>query len=82
MSTMTHMNDGAAAEWAKAKTIHETRGITAPQLLRYARGGQVRTSNIVRPGQGRGTRLFHLGDVDRLIESNIETFPGSQPETK
>ena len=62
------------AEWAKAKTIRETYGITAPQLRRYAEDGLIRTSNIQRPGQTRGIRLFSMADLDRLIESSVENY--------
>ena len=62
------------AEWAKAKNIRETRGITAPQLRRYAADGLIRTSNIRRPGQTRGIRLFCMADVDRLIEASVEQY--------
>ena len=62
------------AEWAKAKIIRETHGITAPQLRRYADRGMIRTSNIRLPGQTRGSRLYHMGDVSRLIETSIEPF--------
>lgn len=63
----------ARSDWASAKLILETRGITAPQLRRYAADGLIRTSNILRPGQSRGKRLYNVGDVDRLIEVSIET---------
>ena len=62
------------ADWAKAKTIRETHGITAPQLRRYAEDGLIRTSNILRPGQTRGTRLFSMADVDRLVEASVENY--------
>jgi hypothetical protein len=67
----------ATSEWAAAKLIRETRGITAPQLRRYANEGLIRTSNIRRPGQVRGIRLFNVGDIDRLIEASIEPVAGS-----
>lgn len=63
----------AMPEWASAKLIHETRGITAPQLRRYAREGLIRTSNILRPGHARGKRLFSVIDLDNLIERSIES---------
>jgi hypothetical protein len=59
--------------WSRAKPIFKSRGITFPQLIRYAQDNLVRTSHIRRPGQTRGIRLFHLGDIDRLISENIET---------
>lgn len=65
----------AMPEWASAKLIHETRGITAPQLRRYAREGLIRTSNILRPGHARGKRLFNVIDLDNLIERSIEPCP-------
>ena len=72
MSTTTSKK--TTAEWAKAKNIRETRGITAPQLQRYAADGLIRTSNIRRPGQTRGIRLFSMADVDRLIEASVEQY--------
>lgn len=70
------------AQWAKARNIRETRGITAPQLRRYAEEGLIRTSNIRRPGQNRGIRLFHVGDIDRLIDSSIDRHAGDTGETQ
>jgi hypothetical protein len=72
MNDSTHSK--TTAEWAKAKTIRETHGITAPQLRRYAEDGLIRTSNIRRPGQTRGTRLFNVADVDRLIAASVENY--------
>lgn len=72
MSLTSMSNKKAVPEWAAAKQIRETRGITAPQLRRYSDSGMIRTSNIVRPGQTRGIRLFNVGDIDRLIEASIE----------
>ena len=59
-------------EWQRAKYFRATRGLTAPQLARYAEDKLIRTSHIRRPGQTRGVRLYHVGDVDRLINANIE----------
>ena len=70
MNDSTH--NRTTAEWAKAKLIRETHGITAPQLRRYAEDGLIRTSNIRRPGQTRGIRLFNVADVDRLIAASVE----------
>lgn len=58
--------------WARAKQIRNSRGFTAPQLARYASDGLIRTSHIRRPGQTRGVRLFHIGDIDELIAASIE----------
>jgi hypothetical protein len=44
--------------------------------MRYAEEGLIRTSHIRRPGQTRGVRLFHLGDIDRLIADSIEPQHG------
>jgi hypothetical protein len=66
--------------WGRAKQIRASHGFTAPQLARYAADGLIRTSHIRRPGQTRGVRLYHLGDIDELIASNIEpptSTPGS-----
>lgn len=62
-------------EWSRAKPIRASRGFTFPQLVRYANDGLIRTSHIRRPGQTRGVRLFHLGDIDRLIAESIENPP-------
>ena len=59
-------------EWSRAKPIRKTHGLTAPQLMRYAADGMIRTSHIRRPGQTRGVRLFHVGDIERLVTSNVE----------
>jgi hypothetical protein len=40
--------------------------------MRYAADGMIRTSHIRRPGQTRGIRLFHVGDIERLVASNVE----------
>ena len=40
--------------------------------MRYAEEGLIRTSHVRRPGQTRGVRLFHLGDIHQLIISSIE----------
>jgi hypothetical protein len=68
-------------QWSRAKPILASRGITAPQLMRYAQDKLVRTSHIRRPGQTRGVRLFHLGDIDALITANIETPNKKSPPT-
>jgi hypothetical protein len=65
-------------EWQRAKYFRTNRGLTAPQLTRYAEDGLIRTSHIRRPGQTRGVRLYHVGDVDRLITESIEP---SKPQT-
>jgi hypothetical protein len=76
------MNDKAhtrtTAEWAKAKLIRETHGITAPQLRRYAEDGLIRTSNIRRPGQTRGIRLFNVADIESLIAASVEDYTRPQ----
>lgn len=59
-------------EWRRAKSIRASHGLTAPQLMRYADDGLIRTSHIRRPGQTRGIRLFHMGDIDALITASIE----------
>ncbi|MEY3897688.1 MAG: hypothetical protein RLZZ214_3209 [Verrucomicrobiota bacterium] len=59
-------------EWGRAKQIRQSHGLTAPQLARYADDGLIRTSHIRRPGQTRGVRLYHVGDLDRLIVASIE----------
>ena len=68
-----YINDmRARSDWASAKLILETRGITAPQLRRYAVDGLIRTSNILRPGHTRGTRLYNVVELDALIERSIQ----------
>lgn len=70
----------ARSDWTSAKLIQETRGITAPQLRRYAADGLIRTSNILRPGYARGTRLYNVVDLDTLIERSIQnTAAGGGP---
>lgn len=59
-------------EWSRAKPIRNAYGLSAPQLMRYAAAGMIRTSHIRRPGQTRGVRLFHLGDIERLIAVSVE----------
>lgn len=72
------MNDmKCRPEWATAKLIQETSGITATQLRRYARDGLIRTSNILRPGYVRGTRLYSVIDLDALIERSIQNTSAS-----
>lgn len=72
-----YINDmRARSDWASAKLILETRGITAPQLRRYAVDGLIRTSNILRPGYARGTRLYNVVDLDELIERSIQNTAG------
>jgi len=71
MSNNCHENHGSL-EWGRAKAIRERSGLTAPQLMRYAEEGLIRTSHVRRPGQTRGVRLFHLGDIHQLIISSIE----------
>ncbi len=66
-------------EWGRAKLIRSSYGFTFPQLMRYVEDDLIRTSHIRRPGQTRGVRLFHLGDIDRLIDANIE--PNAKPKT-
>lgn len=62
----------ATPQWARAKSLRQTHGFTAPQLVRYAQAGLIRSSHIRRPGQSRGVRLFNLSDLDRLIADNID----------
>ena len=59
-------------EWARAKLIRQCKGITAPQLGRYAADGLIRSSHIRRPGQTRGVRLYHVGDLEKLINASIK----------
>lgn len=73
MLNKSHLEHALPKEWARAKAIRVSRGLTAPQLMRYAEDGLIRTSHIRRPGQTRGIRLFHLGDIDALIAASIES---------
>jgi len=77
MSTIAHVyqEKNAIPQWGRAKSLRQTHGFTAPQLMRYAQAGLIRSSHIKRPGQSRGVRLFHLGDIDRLISDNIDNPP-------
>ena len=85
MPVDTH-EEHLSPQWGRAKSIRQTKGLTAPQLMRYADEGLIRTSHVRRPGHTRGVRLFHLGDIDRLIQSGIEMHPDEsekiKPETK
>jgi hypothetical protein len=67
-------------QWGRSKPIRLSHGLTAPQLMRYALDGLIRTSHIRRPGQTRGVRLFHLGDIDQLIASGIENSTPDRPD--
>lgn len=58
--------------WSRAKLIRQKHGLSAPQLKRYAQDGLIRTSNIRRPGQVRGVRLYSLSDILRLIAESVE----------
>lgn len=81
MKNMTYMDD-MAQSWAKSSKIKEIRGFSAAQLRRYADEGLIRSSNIRRPGQSRGTRLFSLPDLDKLIESSIQQGAAVTSEVK
>jgi len=63
-------------QWKRAKAIRALNGLTAPQLMRYADAGMIRTSHIRRPGQSRGVRLFSLTDIQALIEGGMESPSG------
>lgn len=76
MSHVHHQqHEPATPIWGRAKSIRKSHGFTAAQLARYAADGMIRTSHIRRPGQTRGVRLFHLGDLDSLIENCVEPGP-------
>ena len=81
MKNITNMDD-MAQQWARSSKIKETRSISAPQLRRYAAEGLIRTSNICRPGQTRGTRLFNVMDLDKLIEASIQQGADVTSEVK
>ena len=72
MRKQHHLQQEVQHEWARAKAIRASHGLTAPQLRRYADDGLIRTSHIRRPGHTRGVRLFHIGDIDALIAASIE----------
>lgn len=57
--------------WARPRAIRTAFGLTATQLARYATDGLIRTAHVIRPGQTRGVRLYHLADIQKLITSNI-----------
>lgn len=78
MSNTDMINMRAKSDWASAKLIQVTRGITAPQLRRYAADGLIRTSNILRPGYARGARLYNVFDLDALIERFVEEHASAQ----
>lgn len=74
---MNGMNDmRACLEWAGAKQVRDTYGITISQIRRFAEQGMIRSANIRRPGRTRGIRLFSVHDLERLIESSIELRGG------
>lgn len=73
-----HQKTHQLHEWGRAKQIRKSHGLTAPQLTRYAEDGLIRTSHIRRPGQTRGVRLYHVGDIDLLIATSIEP---AKPQT-
>ena len=75
-----HQETHAIPQWARAKSIRQTRGFTAPQLVRYAQAGLIRSSHIRRPGQSRGVKLFNLYDLDRLIADSIDNQQGYQAQ--
>jgi hypothetical protein len=74
MRKESHKEQTLHDEWARAKAIRASHGLTAPQLMRYAGDGLIRTSHIRRPGQTRGIRLFHIGDINALIAASIENL--------
>ena len=81
MVAVMHHEEHQQNEWARAKALRPK--CSFPQLLRLAQDGLIRTSHIRRPGQTRGIRLFHVGDLDRLITESIEQpTPPNQGRTK
>jgi hypothetical protein len=69
-NTFISTMNASAPEWAQAKYFKPTFGPS--QLSRFAADGLIRTSSVKRPGQTRGVRLFHVGDVQALIRNGIE----------
>lgn len=63
--------------WGRAKLARAYYGFTAPQLMRYATEGLIRTSHVRRPGQTRGVRLYNFDDLEQLILKGIEPPQGS-----
>ena len=68
-----------APRWSRAKLIKNLNGVSSAQLYRYAQNGMIRTSNLRRPGQTRGVRLYSLTDVEQLIDDGIESPRGTSP---
>ena len=68
-----------APRWSRAKLIKKLVGISSAQLYRFAQSGMIRTSNLRRPGQTRGVRLYSLTDVEQLIDDGIEIPRGTSP---
>ncbi|MCB1131639.1 MAG: hypothetical protein KDN05_10950 [Verrucomicrobiae bacterium] len=72
MSKRDMYENWAEPVWASAKQIRGRYGITVPQIRRYAEEGLVRTALITRHGMKKGIRLFHVEDLEHLIEISIE----------
>lgn len=79
MQVHQHHDNHARPEWARAKSIRQNYGLTAPQLGRYAQEGLIQTSHVRRPGQTRGVRLYNLTDIESLIADGIE-MPSEDPQ--
>lgn len=68
---MNTTNDIKLSEWSRAKPLRAL-GYTPPQLMRFAAAGLIRTSHIRLPGQSRGIKLYHVGDLEQLVAAGIE----------
>lgn len=68
---MSTVNNIDLSEWSRAKPLR-LLGYTTPQLVRWAAAGLIRSSHIRLPGQTRGIRLYHVGDLRQLVARSIE----------
>ena len=71
MSSTSSNNDIDLSDWKRAKPLR-LLGYSTPQLVRWAAAGLIRSSHIRLPGQTRGIRLYHVGDLKQLVAKGIE----------
>jgi hypothetical protein len=63
--------DGMLPVWIRSpKTGPEYySGFTRSKLYQLAEEGKIRSTSIRKPGQVKGTRLFHLGSILEFVEA-------------
>ena len=54
-------------EWARAKEVFLLFGIGRTTLYRLANEGRIRSKNILASGAKKGTRLFDIGSIRKLL---------------